>query len=64
MKLQTLVIDLNKGGLTETVIAKKTGASQSTINRLKKGRTNACNFDTGLKILELHKEHFPDQHAG
>jgi predicted transcriptional regulator len=64
MKLQQLVKDLNEGGLTETSIAQKTGATQSSINRIKSGRTSSRNFELGLKILELHREHFPDRHAG
>jgi len=64
MKLQQLVIDLNQDGLTETFLAQKIGVSQATINRVKNGRTSEKHFDMAMRIVALHKQHFPDRHAG
>ena len=43
---------------TDTEIADAVGCDQSTINRLRNGKTKQAHYDVGIGIIALHNEVF------
>ena len=56
MNLQNMITDIANSGLTESAIGEHVGLDQSTIHRLKAGKNKTTNYESGLKIVALHKK--------
>jgi predicted transcriptional regulator len=53
MKLQEMLKDLSKIGLTDEFIGHEINAPQSLVNRLRNGVHKSTSYERGLKISEL-----------
>ena len=51
-----IIKELGKVGLSDAEIARRVGANQTTITRLKNGRTADTSYQTGVAILRLLDE--------
>lgn len=53
---QKLLKELHEKGYSDTQIASTIGCNQSTISRLRRGKTENAHYTIGEGILSLHKK--------
>lgn len=54
-----LINDLMEAGLSEKEIGAAIGRDQSSVNRMRNGKVRT-DYETGLKLEQLHREKCPD----
>jgi predicted transcriptional regulator len=55
MNFQQLVTDLNEAGMSEADIGSSIGLSQAQVHRLKTGESKQPKWESGQKLVALHK---------
>lgn len=56
MDWQTLISELTRNGVTQTVMAIRAGCSQSTISEIFKGKIKDPAYSIGRALVDFHKE--------
>ncbi len=55
MDWKLLIAELCAAGMTQTEIGERVGLSQSSVSDLVRGITRTVGWDTGNKLVRLHK---------
>jgi hypothetical protein len=61
MDLKTMITEIHETGLSEKKIGDLIGLDQATTHRLRVGTHKSTNFESGLKIVALHKKIVKDK---